>query len=238
MWRLKEHRLGRLNETTPPCEHLNGPGEALLFAECRHLIHQIRSAQHELNIRSILLISQLPGEGKTILTSILAEASAKLFGDRVLIVDTASSSSTDSYARYHLNSSEVTGPEIRERAPRQIMVVAAKGPPWSMPPDTKEAEVGSNAQPYPARAPSEFEVGAYLNQNRNSYDLILIDSCALRPLDGQTLHPAILASFSDAVIVVLSPASVERKRLAWMKGALSQHQIKPLGFVFNQGGQA
>lgn len=237
MWRLKRQKAKELTGGTPPFECHNALSDALLFPECRHLVHRIRSAQQALDVKSILLLSQLPSEGKTLITSTLAAAAVRLFAQRVLIVDTASASLTDSYSRYHLSPDSAPDLAPLERSKGGIRVIAARSSSGNITPDRQDPQSASTVKTTSAAAASEFEVCAYLGEIRDNYDLILIDGGALRIPDREAPHPSILASYSDAVIVVLSPATIKRQRLTWMKKTLSQHQIKPLGFVFNHGGQ-
>lgn len=203
--------------------------EFLSLPECRSLLHRIHSAQHERNAKSILILSQFPQEGRTFLTSVLAEAAIRLFSQRVLIVDTDSTDVAHSPYFTYLGRDRSEGagdpPE-----PASIEIAIAK----------RIRHQGTNeTQPHPAHEetldlPPDFAVGGYLTAVREEYDLVLIDGCALSSVGRTTVHPAILSVHSDITILVVSPPSIERNALRSMQGLLAQHRIRPFGFVHNR----
>lgn len=203
--------------------------EFLQLPESRALLHRIRSAHDERRAKSILILSQFPREGRTFLTSVLAEAAVTLFSQRVLIVDTDSTDLAHAPYFTYLGRDRSEGPGD-PLEPASIEVAIAK----------RIRHQGTNeTQSHPAHEETldllpDFDVGAYLTAVRDQYDLVLIDGCALSSVGRATLHPAILSVYSDSTILVVSPRSIERNALRSMQGLLAQHRIRPFGIVHNR----
>jgi hypothetical protein len=250
--------------TTAPSLHRNRLSPHELFRHldfyvhlpaCRHLLHRIisdHSTAHTQEITgppSFLLLSQFPGEGTALLTAALAHGAEKLMRKRVLIVDTISQTLSDSpYKRYsHLNavdpessehSKSATDPTQRVQlaAPRVDLTIARAVP------ETAHARYTTNEICFSrvrTESPvlSDFILSSYLESLHRQYDLILIESCALTALDEDSLHPAILASYADSTIAVLSSRGMERTALLSLRDLVARHRIKLSGFVCNGGPQ-
>lgn len=230
MGNLDQHKKGTNNEEPRPSEHQTTLRFFVALSECRQLLHTIRSRQSEMGIKSILILSQYPREGKTFLSSVLAEAASSLLHQRVLIVDTASTAPTESPYRDYLRSNQSMTAGSDHKTPGSIDIVLAKQVRHNrnsdFPKDTASQGV--------AGVTSDFEVGAYLTAIREQYNLVLVDGCALDLVGRDSLHPSILASHSDASLVVTSSRSIQRHSLTAMKQLLTKNRICPLGFVHNQ----
>lgn len=210
----------------------------LSLPECRHLIHKIRAAQLERGIKSILVLSQFSKEGKTFLTSMLANAAATLLSQRVLIVDAISNTPSDSHHHVYAGCGAPHSEHATLKTLDTIDLVCAKQLGVDeinghSNPDTEERrKTHSNG------TISDFVVTSNIFAMRERYDLVLIDGCALNEVRPNSLHPAILASHTDATVLVLSPPAINRTALRLMKELLSRYGINPLGIIVNRRSSA
>src|SRR5689334_14789819 len=75
-------------------------------SECKRLINRIMVAQNEQDLKSIVVLSQFPSEGKTLCISALAIGFLTLLHKRILIMDTVSQSRDDSFYCHGVVESE------------------------------------------------------------------------------------------------------------------------------------
>lgn len=233
MWKLHYRTNGGCGEIRPSSEDRHIVRDYLCLPECRYLLHQVCSTQDEKGIKSILILSQFPKEGRTFLTSVLAVAASELLKRRVLIVDTLSDSLAASPFYHALDTHQSGDQEPRTVRSDGVNIALARRVSHNGCSTSRRDERNEGGEIVPTIP--DFEVGDYLRSAREYYDLILIDGCALRAIERDTLHPSILAFHSDSTIIVASARGIERNALASLKELLSRHHIHPLGLVFNQG---
>lgn len=166
----------------------------------------------------------------------LAQAAVTLLGQRVLIVDIESSSPRPPTRSLSPDRSSRACPLQEAGA---LDVVSAKTLGHDSPSSRPEVNRSDpNLESLSNTTTSDFDVGTYITSVHEHYDLILIDGCSLRAVDQNTFHPWILACYTDSIIVVISPASIDRRALTSLKQEIAQQRAQPLGFVFNQGAGA
>jgi Mrp family chromosome partitioning ATPase len=90
--------------------------------------------------------------------------------------------------------------------------------------------------PESASGVSDFDLLSFIATRVQSYDMVLIDTCAFTAVSRESFHPAIVAGGVEGALVVLSPQGMKRPALSAFKARLTYEQIEPLGFVVNVGG--
>lgn len=227
-----KHQSGYCDSEVTPSDYHKHINDYLGLPDCRHIVHYIRMAQNERGVKSVLLLSQFQKEGKTFFAAMLAAAASRLLHQRVLVVDAVFACPQEStlYNLLHLHSDNLI--DKQNKSAGLIDIVLAKQILF----DRASGGYTYSTNTQGSHSASDFEIGEYLVSARNNYDLILIDGCALNTLQKDSLHPSILAFYSDATIVVASSRGLARSSLESLKRILSHQQICPFGLVFNRGG--
>ena len=187
--------------------------------EFKRLFNQILTAQEQGGFRSLAVLSEFPGEGRSFFVSGLALAYARYLPSRVLIVDSVNQ--TVGKCLYLESVLGVHEPELvggRSLAePGRIDLVS-----------TRTNGSGSYDS-------SDFQIGRYVEAMRDRYDVIIVDTCSLNSVGQHYIDPVIIAHQVDATILVTSLRSYERPILQRIKQKLKRYGIVPLGTVFNSG---
>lgn len=214
--------------------------------ECKRLVRELVTQQEESGARTLALVSQLPGEGRSFMTAAIALSYSQFLLKRVLVIDTVQAAlRTSSVLKNFLADDCCEGPRPTppKRGVGAIEMVA---------PDVLNDLVGGrmragSVEPYllGTTVPFErdtvqhqgidFHLGAYLDNVENRYDLILIDTCAFSEAAHNQVDPALAAAVSHMVVLVTSARSVNQETIAAVQKTLSQNRISLFGTLYNSG---
>lgn len=187
----------------------------------RGLRDRMMRIQAESGVKSIVISSSLPGEGKTLTTMNLGLCYAELAEQRVLAIDadlrgcglTSMLDHSDGSGLAEVLSGEVTPDEAIVRTNQKDLYVLPSGSVSSLP---SEPFVG-------ARWP---ELLAHANE---LFNIVLVDSPSLSSADFELISAA-----CDGVLMVVCGHHGQRKKLRKALGAMDQKKL--LGVVFNARG--
>lgn len=185
----------------------------------KRILNQIVSAQVTQGFKTLSVLSYYPGEGRTFLVSALAVGYARYLDTRVLILDTINQTRQRSLylepllGRYQSD----TYRKLRNREPGSVELLS-----------TKSIEQGVSES-------SDFQLGSYLNEIKDQYDIILLDTCPLGSVTTENLDPIILAQYTDTSIFLTSPRSLNRDCLSQVEEELEHYGVNLLGTVYNSG---
>ena len=182
--------------------------EYLQHAQFKRLLSQVRTAEEKAGARSIALMSEFAGEGKTFFTSTLALGYASLLKRRVAIVDTVSPRSEAGKKNW---------------APTQY--------PLHM------DYIGSLHVSDVAPDATDFQIAEYIAALERDYDLVLIDTCSLADSNSHSMDPLIIAHHADAALFVTSRRSLGKEQLLDLRREVKRWDINVLGTVHNEGGR-
>jgi Mrp family chromosome partitioning ATPase len=209
-----------MNELTT-VEHTRNNGVLRLLSEfvrgteVKRLINQIINAQNRNNFRTLVVLSEFSGEGKTFFTAAMALSYARFLANSVLIVNTIPQQGQgDTLLRAIVgrhSSSTIKGANGR------IDLITAR-----------TDGVGKFDSP-------DFQVAYYIDRFANNYDLVLIDTCAMSMNDSKYIDPVIVARYAEASVLITSNRSVERTTARRIVQKLNRYGIRPLGTVYNSG---
>lgn len=190
--------------------------------ECKRLVNQVLASQDKDHFKSAAVISDLPNEGKSFVTLVLALGYAALLSKRVLIVDAVYQ--TRGGALY---LGRVFGPRSVETRPRAdqnghlgpgiIDFMSTQG--------HDDAVLDS----------TDFRMGACIEELKSHYDLVLFDTCALSSAERQNMDPVVICRQADTSILVTSPWSVKSDVVERIKSDFQRWNIRLLGTIFNSG---
>ena len=193
--------------------------EYIRSTEFKRLINQIAVAQARSDFKSLAVLSEIRGEGKSFFTAALALAYARHLPSRVLIVDTVTPSGREQSCFQPLVGMHVPH-SLQSRGlvePGRIDLVC-----------TNQSSANGAAQ-------SDFQIGQYLSSLADRYDLIIVDTTALAASCKDKTDPLIVAQHVDVSILLASSYSLDKEILSGIKRKLQRYGIEPLGIVFNAG---
>ena len=215
--------------------------------ECKRLVRELVTHQEENGARSLALVSQLPGEGRSFMTAAIALSYAQFLLKRVLVIDTVHATlRTSSVLKNYLADDCVDGP--RPTPPKRgVGVVELVSPEMlndlvggrmragSMEPYLLGTSVPFERQEAQQHQGIDFHLGTYLDNIENRYDLILIDTTAFSEAAHNQVDPALAAAVSHMVMLVTSARSVNQETVAALQKVLSQNRIALFGTLYNSG---
>lgn len=209
--------------------------EYVRYTEFKRLLGQITLIMDGEGFNSITVVSELPEEGRTFFVSAVALGYSLLLDRRVLVVNTASQS------------------QYRSLMHERIFQFGKVGQGFSGPPSPPDAgSVGSLLRPRPGielispfaggenQVPvsSDFQLGRYIESLKESYDLVLFDTCALNANNKNNMDPVVIARQSDTAILLTSWKSMDRALLSRTQERLRHWNIRLMGTIFNTGVRA
>jgi capsular exopolysaccharide synthesis family protein len=187
----------------------------------RSLYTNIRLLNSDTLIRSLIITSATPGDGKSTTALYLAQAAAAL-GQRVLLVDT-DLRRPQLHERLKLEndlglsnviSSDLNFEKVLQRSPLEAnLSILTAG---LIPPD-------------PTRLLSSQKMQNLMEQFQNSFDLVIYDTPPVLGLADAKL----IASKTDGIIMVVGLASTRRSALTQALDALKLSPVGVLGIVAN-----
>ncbi len=214
------------------------------FPEFKRLLSQIHSLQEDRGIKSLAVLSEFPGEGKTFFVSVLALGYAAYLDKRVLIMDTISQTRDESFyfgrvlgrdgasfnTKMSAHCSGLIDLIATKSLCRQIRQKKNKGSGESSK-GQMPALVGENVE----YGNSDFRIGAFIDSLKYTYDVILLDTCALRTANKSTFDPIILARQAHASLLITSNTSLQHEHQLSRRKELAKNQLGLIGTVYNSG---
>lgn len=187
----------------------------------RSLYTNIRLLNSDTQIRSLIITSATPGDGKSTTALYLAQAAAAL-GQRVLLVDTdlrrpklhERLKLENDLGLSNVISSDLNFEKVLQRSPLEAnLTVLTAG---LIPPD-------------PTRLLSSQKMQNLMEQFQSSFDLVIYDTPPVLGLADAKL----IASKTDGIIMVVGLASTRRSALTQALDAIKLSSVGVLGVVAN-----
>jgi hypothetical protein len=215
--------------------------------EFKRLLNKIALAQEVENFKSIAVLSEFSGEGKTFFISVLALGYAAFLKRRVLIMDTISQTRNDSFyissvlgeESYAIEDTEVSNSGTIDLITTRNLKKQAQA--------FKQIGFSSNLLENPDSVngngmcdyddelydTADFQIGPFIHSLYSTYDLILLDTCALKEVSKNNLDPIILAHQADTNVIITTQDSLKKETLYKVHRELSKSNIRVLGTVHN-----
>jgi Mrp family chromosome partitioning ATPase len=204
----------------------------LRLPQTKRLVHRLTVAQEDMGFTSVSVVSLFPREGRTFFVSLVALAYATVLKRRVLILDTISQSKEDSFHLSAVMKEHTSHPDIQDAmhsVPLQdssgVDLVATRA---------LRGELGSKNRNISPLQTAEFLMQPFLKALAPSYDLILLDTCAIRAVTGDHFDPLVLSRQVDQVITLVSAQSASEEALIELHNQLSKAEVPLLGYVRNE----
>ena len=195
--------------------------EAPYVTEFRRLIHRLLNDTKQPQIKSIMLTSAMISEGKSTVCSFMGITAALKKGLKTLIIDT----------------------DLRRPTIDKVFKINAKAGLHEILVDgynPKEAIIKTSIDkldiltvgsycPNPSQVFDAEAIGAFVEEMKFYYDLILIDSAPLLPVSD----PMLLASKVDGVLLVVKAGATQKDVVRRAVEILNPSQNNILGVAFN-----
>lgn len=189
------------------------------FSEFKRLLDQIATTLDREGYKSLAVLSEFPGEGKTFFVSVLALGYSTLLNKRVLIINTGNQTQSNTLhleTVYRAHAKTFPGLKNNNTTDPTIDVVSP--------------HAGNENEEFES---SDFQVGQYIRAARDSYHLILSDTCALSITNRKNVDPVVIARHSDSSILITSQRSLHRPEIASIKNRLAHWKIPLMGVIHN-----
>lgn len=219
----------------------------LRLPEIKRLVHRIASTQNEDPYKSLVILSEYPGEGRSFLVSLLALAYASILKSRVLILDTVSQTRESSFH----SSSIIRDASSLQEAPGSrdddsqfrgvtgvdLIATRAMQPSGLVRSHTSNQTNGTSktfqTSDVALLQTAEFLMKPFIAALSPSYDLILLDTCAMSAVSGDNFDPLVLARQIERAVLLLSPGSRNRGTAQTIKKRLDQEGVSLMGVIHN-----
>lgn len=204
----------------------------LRLPQTKRLVHRLTVAQQEIGFTSVSVVSLFPREGRTFFVSLIALAYATVLKRRVLILDTISQSKEDSFHLSAVMKEQNAQPDSRDNLQNVALqdssgvdLVATRA---------LRGEISNKHRNISPLQTAEFLMQPFLKALTPSYDLILLDTCAIRAVTGDHFDPLVLSRQVDQVITLVSAQSASEEALIELHNQLSKAEVPLLGYVRNE----
>lgn len=206
--------------------------EYIRLPEFKRLLNQIVHAQANQKFKSCAVLSEFPGEGKSFFVSVLALGYASFLRKRVLIMDTISQTRNDSLYSERLLGRGQFG--MNGEFSGSIDLITSNGLRQQIQQHCERLDPSFEDQGFDT---ADFQIGPFVDLIKDAYDLILLDTCAMRGATKNHLDPIILAKQANTSILITSQASLEQKIVRGINDKLKWSHVQLLGTIFNSGAQ-
>jgi Mrp family chromosome partitioning ATPase len=182
------------------------------YSEIKQLIdnvHFTKSLKNE--CKTIAVISQISGEGKSFFTAVLAYTFAKFLNNKVLIIDTVTEDGIFDKAKKSAIDKGLLDVEVISSQFENIDLLHL----------------------YKSRY-NEYQLSSIIEDFKSEYSMIFFDTCAFSLKNLNNLDPFVIARRCDNPILVMSKVTSSKRSMAKVKSILSQQDIKLLGVVYNE----
>lgn len=192
-------------------------GDYIRYPQFKRILNQIASHQAATGAKSIAIMSCESGEGKSFFCSALALAYARYLNSQVLLIDSN-----------------------RHESLRSPYLAVVKGdyssqlPSQEMHSDSAFVDLTSVSDiERDYHEHSDFYFSPYINSVKSNYDLVLVDTGSTSDVTNSAVDPMIIASQVDAVVLINSPRSLDKKIIEKFNKDLKNCGASILGTVFN-----
>ncbi len=202
------------------------PKQQVMAEQFRLLRTRIKALSRDLQLRTMLITSALPGEGKTTVAANLAGTLSRVEGLRILLID---------FDLRHPNLHKVFGVEPDLRAPS----VLAGDVPWQQALYQVNRRLDALFCFRPLEEPDLLlqgrSLGKLLEEVKAEYDVVILDSAPMLAVsDTQSLVPLV-----DCGIFVLNadstPISAAREALAMLQDKVAGCIVNRIGHLKSEG---
>lgn len=191
--------------------------EYVHFSEFKRILDKVITAHAEDQLKSIAVLSELPGEGKTFFTAALATGLSEVLQARILVIDTQTFN-----AEGHLTLDRAL----------EIDDLANGGP------TEKTLLVKTDILPLTNLSQgkaTEFRIGDVIKKYSDKYDLLIFDTSALSAKNRNNIDPWVVARHVDTNLLVVGRQTLRKNFSPIFFERKNANKLKIAGLVFNEG---
>jgi Mrp family chromosome partitioning ATPase len=191
------------------------------YAEYKRVFEQMISHGEKHPFKTISVLSQEVGEGKTLFASLFAYSYSHILKKRVLIIDTQTKANGKSHVLDQIFEVEDSnGNNFQPRPTFQIGIDIIH-----------IARVAENQN----KANSEYTIQVIIEKYSDKYDLIIVDTCAISLRNQNNFDPIVISNRLDTTVYVTSTKSLESSFIVELKEKMKLNPRFCMGVVFNRG---
>lgn len=189
--------------------------EYLNFAEIKHLVDELAVKLETKKLKTITLLSEFAGEGKSFFSLTLAAAYGKFYNKKVLVLDT--SHQKDTFAYFVKGADDFKDTIIKKSVFKNVDLAHVYDFP-----NTSSDMI-------------DYQLDGILQELYNQYDLIVIDTNAYAIANRHNIHPLVVARRTDGSILLTSGVSSYMFHQKRYQNDLNQSHVKLIGVIYNEG---
>jgi Mrp family chromosome partitioning ATPase len=194
--------------------------EFVYFSEFKRILDKIVIYRTENKVKSLALLSERPGEGKTFFAAALATGLSELLHIKILVINTQTFVADDALTL--------------DRALETDELSSQRGGPI-----LKSLLVNTDILPIESlqsgKGITEFRIGDVIKRFSESYDLLVFDTSALSARNRNNIDPWVVARQVDANLLVVGRETLRRQPSSELMERMKGQKLKLAGIVFNEG---
>lgn len=202
-------------------EVLGSFGGLIKYAEFKRIFEQIISYGEKYPFKTICILSQEVGEGKTLFSSLFAYSFCNLLKKKVLIIDTQ----TRVNSRSHVldNIFEVEDLDHKLFQPKTSFQLGV---------DIIHLSSGHEDN---KENNSEYVIQYIIDKFSSQYDLVIVDTCAISLRNQNNFDPIVISNRLDTTLYITSSKSLESNFIVELKEKIKLNPRYCLGVIYNRG---
>jgi Mrp family chromosome partitioning ATPase len=195
--------------------------EFVHYAEFKRILDRVVNAHLQDKVKSIAILSELPGEGKTLLTAALAVGLSELLNSKILVIDTQTFAAPNSLTLDRaLETDEL--PSAAKPTQKTLLVKADLLPMSRQQNKSKDGIV-------------EYKINDLIQEYSSRYDLLLFDTSALSAKNRNNIDPWVIARHVDTNILVVGDETLKKNMSPSFNERRLSDKLKICGLIYNEG---
>lgn len=189
--------------------------EYVNFAEIKHLVDELAVKIEIKKLKTITLLSEFSGEGKSFFSLVMAAAYGKFYNKKILILDT--SFNRDTFAYFVKGDEDFQDKVIKKTVFKNVDLAHV----YDFPNTNNEI--------------IDYQLDSLIQDLYAQYDLIIVDTNAYAVANRHNIHPLVVARRSDGAILLTSGVSSYMFHQKRYEKDINQSHIKLIGVIHNEG---
>ncbi len=195
--------------------------EFVHYAEFKRILDKVVHAHTNDKMKSIAILSELPGEGKTLLTAALAVGLSELLNIKILVIDTQTFSAPNSLTLDRALETD----ELPSAAKPTQKTLLVKADLLSMSRQQSKSKDGI----------VEYKISELIQEYIGRYDLLIFDTSALSAKNRNNIDPWVVARHVDTNILVIGDQTLRKNMSPSFNERRASDKLKICGLIYNEG---
>ncbi len=195
--------------------------EFIHYSEFKRILDKVVTHHLEHKTKSIAILSELPGEGKTLFTAALAAGLSELLKIKILVVNTQTFQAPNHMSLEHALEIDELFSGTKKPIQKTLLVNTDVLPASSL----QEAKTGL----------TEYKIGEIIEKYTKVYGLLIFDTSALSARNKNNIDPWVIARHVDTNLLVVGRHTIRKNLSPHFYERKSTNNLKIAGLIFNEG---